>query len=449
MKALPLMLLCLSAHSASYYVSTNGNDTGTDGSISQPFATFSKGVSVLNAGDTLYIRGGSYSQTLSCSRSGSSGSPITISGYPSETAVVEGSFSLSDLVTVSGSYVVVQNLTAQQSTGTGFYLVGPYGQLLNVLSQSNKYAGVYVSAGGEHCVVSNCNVFYNSMRNFQFTNTAWSTGLSAANGGRYALLIGNRVWNNWGEGLSTFGTSNTLMVGNTVWDNKTDIYVSDCKYCLVSNNLVYASVNNVFSNSVNQFGIGIDDETSTPPSSDNVFVNNLVYGCYNSFACWSGRLVNCTIAFNTFAEANNNGAAANIMLGSTLSVSNSVFENNLILQSNVGQSSMAYAGGSLSGLTFSHNLWSTIPTAAFQGTGDVDADPLLAKSGSTAAGELSAAWFALGVGSPAIAAGLTLASVTTDYLGRTRPQSPSIGALEGAPNNAIAGTLHIGTLRTR
>ncbi len=348
------------------------------------------------------------------------------------------------MISVSGSYVVVKNLTAQRGSGAGAYWTGPYGQLLNVLSQSNMQAGIYVSGNGHHCIVSNCDVYYNSMRNFQYASTSWATGLSAANGGPYSLLIGNRVWNNWGEGLSTFGTSNTLMVGNTVWDNKTDIYLSDCKYCLVSNNLVYASANNVFSNSMNQFGIGIDDETSNPPSSDNTIVNNLVYGCYNSFACWSGRLVNCTFAFNTFAEANNNGAAANIMIGSTASIANSVFENNIILQSNPAQSSMAYAGGSLSGLTFSHNLWSTQPVAAFRGTGDVNANPLLVKSGSTSAGKLNATWFLLMTNSPAISAGVTLPMVSTDFFGKARSQPPSVGGFEGSDRSVPAPTgLHV------
>src|SRR5262249_45232346 len=42
-----------------YYVATNGNDSNP-GTISQPFRTIKKGIGILNAGDTLYIRSGTY-----------------------------------------------------------------------------------------------------------------------------------------------------------------------------------------------------------------------------------------------------------------------------------------------------------------------------------------------------------------------------------------------------
>src|SRR5215217_7462682 len=47
------------ATAATYYVATTGSDANP-GSQSQPFRTIDKGVSMLHAGDTLYIRGGTY-----------------------------------------------------------------------------------------------------------------------------------------------------------------------------------------------------------------------------------------------------------------------------------------------------------------------------------------------------------------------------------------------------
>jgi hypothetical protein len=48
---------------AVYYVATTGNDSGGDGSIDRPWMTIPKGIRSLRAGDTLYIRGGTYSLT--------------------------------------------------------------------------------------------------------------------------------------------------------------------------------------------------------------------------------------------------------------------------------------------------------------------------------------------------------------------------------------------------
>jgi hypothetical protein len=42
-----------------YYVSTSGNDDNP-GTIAQPYRTIAKGVSYLQAGDILYLRGGVY-----------------------------------------------------------------------------------------------------------------------------------------------------------------------------------------------------------------------------------------------------------------------------------------------------------------------------------------------------------------------------------------------------
>src|SRR5215475_1054797 len=47
------------ATAATYYVATTGSDANP-GSQSQPFRTIDKGVQALHAGDTLYLRGGTY-----------------------------------------------------------------------------------------------------------------------------------------------------------------------------------------------------------------------------------------------------------------------------------------------------------------------------------------------------------------------------------------------------
>ena len=47
------------ATAATYYVATTGSDANP-GSQAKPFQTLNKGVSLLQAGDTLYIRGGTY-----------------------------------------------------------------------------------------------------------------------------------------------------------------------------------------------------------------------------------------------------------------------------------------------------------------------------------------------------------------------------------------------------
>jgi len=53
------LFVCLSLSGATYYVSTTGSDLAA-GSFAAPWATWQKGFSTIVAGDTLYIRGGTY-----------------------------------------------------------------------------------------------------------------------------------------------------------------------------------------------------------------------------------------------------------------------------------------------------------------------------------------------------------------------------------------------------
>jgi hypothetical protein len=55
--------------SATYYVSTTGND-GNPGTMAQPWRTIQHGIDVAVAGDTVFIRGGIYLETLLFGTSG-------------------------------------------------------------------------------------------------------------------------------------------------------------------------------------------------------------------------------------------------------------------------------------------------------------------------------------------------------------------------------------------
>ena len=77
-----------------YYVSTTGSDSNP-GTISQPFATIQKAADVATYGDTVYIRGGVYRETVQPVRSGQFNNPIVYSAYNDEEVVI----SAGDLVT--------------------------------------------------------------------------------------------------------------------------------------------------------------------------------------------------------------------------------------------------------------------------------------------------------------------------------------------------------------
>jgi hypothetical protein len=70
---------------ANYYVATDGNDSDA-GTIGAPFATIQKGVDMLSAGDTLYIREGTYHEEVELvALTGTEANRITITNYPNDT----------------------------------------------------------------------------------------------------------------------------------------------------------------------------------------------------------------------------------------------------------------------------------------------------------------------------------------------------------------------------
>ena len=73
-----------------YYVAPSGSDQGS-GSVSQPWKTIRYGIGKLKAGDTLFLRGGTYFENdIPVDVSGTAAAPITIRGYPGESPVVDG-----------------------------------------------------------------------------------------------------------------------------------------------------------------------------------------------------------------------------------------------------------------------------------------------------------------------------------------------------------------------
>lgn len=112
-----------------YYVATNGNNAN-NGSIGSPWGTLQYALGQMGAGDTLLVRGGTYNQrvhpadgTLPIGSSWSS--PITVSGYPAETAIITGGFGLQDNLNFSVlQYWRIQNLSIRNTHAEAVLVAG-------------------------------------------------------------------------------------------------------------------------------------------------------------------------------------------------------------------------------------------------------------------------------------------------------------------------------------
>lgn len=77
------------AVATSYYVSPGGSDTNS-GTLNAPLQTLAAVMPLLYSGDTLYMRAGTYRETLSPARSGTTNAPITVTVYSNEVAILSG-----------------------------------------------------------------------------------------------------------------------------------------------------------------------------------------------------------------------------------------------------------------------------------------------------------------------------------------------------------------------
>ena len=97
---LSLLFVSVSALPSAYYVAVDGSDQNP-GTLRQPFATVQNAQRFVNAGDTVYIRGGNYimqesqiarkqgiySYVTDLNKSGSENARINYWAYPGETPV--------------------------------------------------------------------------------------------------------------------------------------------------------------------------------------------------------------------------------------------------------------------------------------------------------------------------------------------------------------------------
>lgn len=116
------VIIVSGGYCATYYVSPSGNDSST-GSLAQPWKTISKAASTLVAGDTVYIRAGTYIEQVIPSNSGSSSSPITYTNYPGESPVIDGQNGLSTNYTGQIHLYYVSHIVLDGLTITN---AGPY-----------------------------------------------------------------------------------------------------------------------------------------------------------------------------------------------------------------------------------------------------------------------------------------------------------------------------------
>lgn len=418
-----------------YYVSPLGSDANP-GTMARPWKTLNYAAGRLSAGDTLYIRGGIYRETVDFSNSGTNSARISISAFPGEQPVIDGnqntipSWDYYPLVKISGSYVTFSGLEVRYSRGMGLALVGAQVWAERINSHHNRENGIVIIGLGN--IVSGSRVWSNCMSNFDGVSDGWSAGISEvglqSTGYQVdAVIRDNVVFGNWGEGISTFESIGTIIEGNTVFDNwSANVYVSNAVNVLVLRNFVYTTGAMTTAGGGNQVGIMMGDEEEAPaPASKNVkIINNIVYQADHNLWWWKcddmqSGMINVVIANNTLVNSKA-GAGITIAAGAHQNVA---VKNNIVQQDGSLPVAAVIAN---SELVFSNNLWSKTPPSVVAGSGDVIGNPGFLKLVSP----FSPFWYSIPITSPAVNRAVWIDGAAQDYFKDYRDASPDIGADE-------------------
>ncbi len=458
-----------------YYVATTGNDTTGNGSTTSPWRTIAKGVSVLNAGDTLYLKGGTYlqSSSLHISRSGTATARITISTAPGEPslAVISGDTNGNgvadrsdtpatdtssstgwELIDITGANVTLQNLEVAYSgkfcvstRGTGDRIVNSkihdcWSAGIWAWAPSNVIEGntVWRAADSNYCGGASgsreCNGNWEGA-------IAWGDTSPPGNKSPNTIVRRNTVFNNSGEGLLCMQTDYATIEDNVVYDNwAMNIDLDQCSYTTVQRNFAYFSNDTRWwrGGTYPDYNISLSNEGNDGYSvvqHDVKVLNNVVASSGPNIGYWSDPVVNGAALVN-YLIANNTvigtGSSAPLYISAPNSGgahSNTRIVNNIFVKSSGNMATVP----TTTGLTFDHNLWSLTPPTSVRGTGDIVANPLLADPNHTRLpGQVSSAWYAPTASSPAIDRGVSIAGVLDDFLKVIRPRGLAfdIGAFE-------------------
>jgi len=274
------------------YVSPTGNDQN-DGTIGAPWGSLRYAVAQLHAGDTLYLRGGTYGgdsdnviDTLRGTiRGGTSwANPITIGGYPSEVAVLKPWNTLTPISLTSSTqqYLIFQDLVIDMSfqvtdnSQPGIYVAGGanHDRFQRIEIKNNVNFGISFSKNNGNAPfneVINCSIHDNGAIGGLLTN---GHGLYIATSDN--LIEGNEVYNNKGYGIQLYSNSGDPSVtrnvvrGNKIHDNGRHggtaygVVVAWGSDNLIHNNVIYG----------NPGGVLVYTNSSNAEVSDNSIYNN-------------------------------------------------------------------------------------------------------------------------------------------------------------------------------
>ncbi|MBL0135868.1 MAG: hypothetical protein IPP79_18765 [Chitinophagaceae bacterium] len=231
-----LLTIGTEASATKYFISPTGNDANA-GTIGAPFATLNKAWTLVAAGDTVYLRGGTYyfnSEQLLINKNGTATNLIKVWNYPGENPIIKKgtitSWTYYSGILVMGDYIHVKGLEItgwKQETADhlyyGFMAQNVQNCTFELLNIHHNGFGLCIGDWSTHystnVTVLNCDLHHNSDPYTAYgTNTAWggADGLrvSTVDPNGVFNIIGTRMWWNSDDGVDLYNNNGFLTFTN-------------------------------------------------------------------------------------------------------------------------------------------------------------------------------------------------------------------------------------------
>ncbi len=201
----------------SYYVSGAGSDTNP-GTIDQPFLTIPKAVSVAQLGDTIYVRGGTYSisSTITISKSGITDERYFLFGYSNERPILDFSTGSSIGILLSGNYWHIKGFDVLKAKGNGMRITGSNNIIEFCAFYDNSETGLQLASGASFNRVINCDAYFNYDPPLGGNADGFAPKLDVGTGNYF---YGCRSWQNSDDGWDGYmrGADNVTTTIENSW----------------------------------------------------------------------------------------------------------------------------------------------------------------------------------------------------------------------------------------
>ena len=475
-----IILSSVFVFSQDYYVSNSlGSDTNS-GSLSSPYKTINKGISMVNAGGTVYVMAGIYQNenygavdistntnmnnphVVNINKSGAEGAYITLRNYPGDSPKIEFDGQGGILIANNMNYIIIEgfevegpsaSITYDQAIADRNYKI----QLSEDDDESTNYNNTYFNGKGiwggygahNNVIIKNNNVYNTPGSAIRFNDSD------------YITIENNRIYNStwW-----TSSASSAIVFAETIASE--DDNTSDIKM-IIRGNTVFNNWNRI-----PFYAIQLPDNAN-PPSSDygTAEYNNILDG-QGIYVTRSDPEYNGTFLFENNLCVNNGKNGINFDHSES---SSAIYQNNtlyyngvheIIQDISVSEGNPAHNGQNVAGIkannvlnaTVVNNIivtrnsqWSALQlndvygtrialnniivngTYAWPATEEnnlINIDPLFISAPETVDGpiDMSGTDFSLTSESPAIDAGNTGYSPINDIEGNLRPSSSAISS---------------------